>query len=167
MVTTRCMRYIKSARNVNEEALRLIREVGGLKIILDTIEQVLSRGKELQEAHDGDFSAFKEGGIEGTTSLSQPTPNNTAAKDEHEDSYLLPTLKRICALKDLFDECKSKLEKLANEIEPPQPAEECTKKEALKRALGWPLKERSFQSTFSSIGHYIRTFSVALSLEEM
>lgn len=137
MVTTRCMRYIKSARNVNEEALRIIREVGGLKIVLNTIEQVLDRGKQLQEARDGDSPGSKEGGTEDTTSLSQPTPTTTTGtKDEREDPYLLLTLRNICELKDLFDECKNKLEKLANEIEPPKPAEECTKKKALKRALG-------------------------------
>lgn len=166
-VTTRCMQYIKSARNVNEEVLMLVREIGGLKIVLDTIEQILNRGKQSQEARDRDSSTFKEGGTDDTTSLSQPTPRTCTLEDEHEDPYLLSTLQKICALKPLFDECKSKLEKLGNEIESLEPDEEYTKKEALKRALGWPLKESSFQSTVNNISHYIRTFSVALSLEEM
>lgn len=112
-VTTRCIKYIKSARNVYEEALRLLKEVGCLKIVLNAIEQVLQRGRELQETGYGSSSGAEAGGSAVTTSLPQLTPT-TDTEDEHEDPYLLPTLRKIYQLKELFDECKNKMEKLGN-----------------------------------------------------
>ena len=66
----------------------------------------------------------------------------------------------------VFDECEEKLKKLANDIAPPKAIEHRTKKEALIRALKWPMKESSMRRVLEDISNYITFFSLALSLDE-
>ncbi|EEA19856.1 hypothetical protein TMatcc_009997 [Talaromyces marneffei ATCC 18224] len=162
VVSTHCMQYVKSAKNVEGELLILVREIGGLKIVLDTLKHVLDRGKEL---HDRNLQLQGSGSSSASTSANT---NNGVDGDAYDlnDPYLLPTLRKLCEMGKVFDECEEKLKKLANDIAPPRAFEHRTKKEALIRALRWPMKESSMRRTLEDISHYITFFSLALSLDE-
>lgn len=155
-VSKSCMAYIRSAKNVEGELLRLVREIGGLRIVLHTLKSVLKRAKQLPKEHiqveDGDTS---------DDSILQRDDNG----QEVEDPYLLPTLRRMCELKSVFDECRDKLKKLADDIKPPKAFQHRTKTETLIRALKWPMKESSMRSILEDINNYITLFSLALSFD--
>ncbi|QGA21503.1 hypothetical protein EYB26_009214 [Talaromyces marneffei] len=139
VVSTHCMHYIKSARNTKSLILRLIQELGGLQIVLRTLEDLTQRGTHvLQNGED---------------------------EDAEEESYLLPTLHKLCQLEYVFEECLRKLEQLERDIVPSSQVS-LTKKESFFRALHWPLKEAYMRNIMDDINHYIALFSLALTLDE-
>lgn len=139
VVSTHCMQYIKSAKNSKTLILRLVQELGGLQIVLRTLEDLTERGTHvLQNGED---------------------------KDAEETSYLLPTLHKLCQLEYVFDECIRKLEQLERDIVPSSEVN-LSKKESFFRALHWPLKEAYMKSIMEDINHYIALFSLALTLDE-
>ena len=163
VVSTHCMQYVKSAKNIEGELLILVREIGGLKIVLDTLKRTLDRGKLLHNA----TPQLQGNGLSNASSTLVNTNNdNNGNADNLDDPYLLPTLRKLCEMGKVFDECKEKLRKLANDIAPPKAVEHRTKKEALIRALKWPLKESSMRRVLDDISNYITFFSLALSLDE-
>ncbi|KAF3385972.1 Ankyrin repeat and KH domain-containing protein 1 [Talaromyces pinophilus] len=163
VVSTHCMQYVKSAKNVEGEAMILVREVGGLKIVLETLKRTLDRGKLLHNA----TPRLQGNGLSNSSSTLVNTNNdNNGNADDLDDPYLLPTLRKVCEMDKMFDECKEKLSKLANDIAPWKALEHRTTKEALIRALKWPLKESSMRKVLDDISNYITYFSLALSLDE-
>lgn len=164
VVSTHCMQYVKSAKNVEGEILILVREIGGLKIVLDTLERTLDRGKLL---HDTSLQLQENGPSNASsTCTTLINTNNDSNADDLNDPYLLPTFRKLCEMGKIFDECNEKLKKLANDIAPPKAIEHQTKKDALIRALRWPLKESSMRRVLNDISNYITFFSLALSLDE-
>ncbi|RAO72488.1 uncharacterized protein BHQ10_008500 [Talaromyces amestolkiae] len=139
VISTHCMNYVKSARNTKSLILRLVQELGGLQIVLRTLEELTQRGTHvLQNGEDS---------------------------DAEEKSYLLPTLHKLCQLEYVFEECLRKLEQLERDIMPTSQAN-LTKKESFLRALHWPLKEAYMRNIMDDINHYISLFSLALTLDE-
>lgn len=139
VVSTHCMNYVKSARNTNSLIPRLVQEVGGLQIVLKTVEDLTQRGTHvLQNGEDS---------------------------DAEETSYLLPTLHKLCQLEHVFKECLRKLEQLERDITPWSQAN-LTKKESFLRQLHWPLKEAYMRNIMDDINHYISLFILALTLDE-
>lgn len=163
VVSTHCMQYVKSAKNVEGELLVLVREIGGLKIVLDTIKRTLDRGKQLHNT-----TLQLQGNVlsNSSSTLVSTSNDNNGNADDLDDPYLLPTLRKLCEMGKVFDECKEKLRKLANDIAPPKALQHRTKKEALIRALKWPMKESSMRRVLDDISNYITFFSLALSLDE-
>jgi hypothetical protein len=139
VISTHCMQYIKSAKNTKSLILRLVQELGGLQIVLRTLEELTERGTHvIQNGEDG---------------------------DAEETSYLLPTLHKLCQLEYVFEECLRKLEQLERDITPSSQVN-LTKKESFFRALHWPLKEAYMKNIMDDINHYIALFSLALTLDE-
>jgi hypothetical protein len=143
-VSSFCMQYVRSAKNAKAELLRLVQELGGLQIVLTTLKQLTERGTD---------SSQSEGGLQSTAS---------------EDPYLLPTLRKLCGLEHVFQECLRKLKQLERDITPQLDASTSplTKKEAIIRALRWPIKEVYMKSIMDDINEYITLFSLALTLDE-
>ena len=50
VVSTHCMQYIKSAKNTKSLILRLVQELGGLQIVLRTLEDLTERGTHVIKA---------------------------------------------------------------------------------------------------------------------
>jgi hypothetical protein len=157
------MQYVKSARNVEGELLILVREIGGLRIVLDTLKNVLDRGNQL---HNMNLQLTQGSGSSGASTLVNTNNGSNGNADDLNEPYLLPTLRKLCEMGKVFDECEEKLKKLAHDIAPPKASEHRTKKEALIRALRWPMKESSMRRILEDISQYITFFSLALSLDE-
>ncbi|EED14280.1 ankyrin repeat and socs box protein, putative [Talaromyces stipitatus ATCC 10500] len=137
VVSTQCMQYVKSAKNTKSRILRLVQELGGLQIVLGTLEDLAKRSSH----------ALQDQG-----------------NDPDEESYLLPTIHRLCQLEHVFEECLRKLKQLERDITPTSQAN-LTKKESFFRALQWPLKEAYMRNIMDDINHYISLFSLALTLD--
>jgi hypothetical protein len=139
-----CMQYVRSAKNAKAELLRLVQELGGLQIVLTTLKKLTDQGAN---------SSQNEGGLQSTAS---------------EDQSLFPTLRKLCDLEYVFQECLRKLEQLERDIAPQlnNSTSPVSKKEAIIRALRWPLKEAYMKSIMDDINEYITLFSLALTLDE-
>lgn len=141
-VSTHCMQYIKSAKNAKTVILRLVEELGGLQIVLGSLEELTQRGSHILQGKkiDGD-------------------------EEWDEKSYLLPTLRKVCQLEHVFKECLRKLEQLERDIVPSSQLN-LNKKESFFRTLHWPLKEAYMRGIMDDINHYMSLFSLALTLDE-
>lgn len=140
-VSSTCMQYVRSAKNAKIELLRLIQELGGLQIVLTTLKELTERERSLVEDEKGLLSTSGE-------------------------RYILPTLGRLCKLEYVFEECLRKLRQLERDITPPINEFSPSKKEAIIRALRWPIKEAYMRSILDDINRFITLFSLALTLDE-
>ncbi|KAH8689939.1 ankyrin repeat-containing domain protein [Talaromyces proteolyticus] len=138
VVCGHCMQYVRSAKNSKTLILGLVQRLGGLQIVLATLEELTKR-------------------------------DSTEASDNNVDSIgkecFLPTLHRIRDMEDLFKECLQKLEQLETDISPPK-HQNLSKREALLKALHWPIKEAYMKKIMEDITEYISLFSFALTLDE-
>ncbi|KAL1962468.1 hypothetical protein VTN77DRAFT_9669 [Rasamsonia byssochlamydoides] len=140
-VSSCCMKYVRSAKNAKTELLRLVQELGGLQIVLTTLKELIEQSSNLVEDEKGLLSTS-------------------------EDQYLFPTLRRLCGLEYVFEECLRKLKQLERDITPPTVDLSLSKKEAIIHALRWPIKEAYMRSILDDISQYITLFSLALTLDE-
>jgi hypothetical protein len=102
------------------------------------------------------------------TTLKQLTERGTDPSAASEDPYLLPTLRKLCDLEYVFQECLRKLKQLERDIAPQldNSTLPLSKKEAIIRVLKWPIKEAYMKSIMDEINEYITLFSLALTLDE-
>lgn len=142
-VSAHCLKYIQMSRNAHSEPLQVVREIGGLHMILTTLKQLVER----EEHPPG--------------SGTRPLPYDS------QDHTLFPILKRLCQPGEVLDSCYVKLKKLEEDMARPLKitSRPGSRRDTVLHTLTWPFKDGQIKKVLADINRFITVFSLALSAD--
>lgn len=144
-ISSYCFQYIRSCKNAQSELLQLVREVGGLHMVLITLKNLA-----------------KQENLPSGTDPRRPPPYLS----EHESIF--PTLLQLCGPNGVLQACHEELARLEKKIASPIHAKDNmkTRKATVVHTLTWPFKAEDSRKILAEISRYMNTFTLALTVDE-